>query len=40
MIEKKKQAIIGNIYDDLLSELNKYHIVLPIRMFLFKNYII
>ena len=40
MIEKKKQVIIGNIYDDLLSELNKYHIVLPIRMFLFKNYII
>ena len=40
MIEKKKQTIIGNIFDDLLSELNKYYIVLPIRMFLYKNYII
>ena len=39
-IEKKKQIIIGNIFDDLINELSKYQFVFPIRMFLYKSYII
>ena len=39
-VEKKKQIIIGNIFDDLMNELSKYKIVFPIRMFLYKSYII
>ena len=40
MAEKKKQIIIGNIFDDLLNELRKYNLVLPVRMFLYKNYVL
>ena len=39
-IEKNKQIFIGNIFDDLINELKKYNIVLPIRMFLYKNYVL
>lgn len=38
--EKKKEIIIGNIFDDLMNELSKYQIVFPIRMFLYKSYVI
>ena len=38
--EKRRQIIIQNIFDDLLTELNKYKIVLPIKIFLYKNYIL
>ena len=40
MIEKKKRIIFGNIFDDLMNELSKYQIVFPIRMFLYKSYVI
>ena len=40
ILEKKKQIIIGNIFYDLLNELSKYQFVFPIRMFLYKSYII
>ena len=39
-VEKKRQIIIQNIFDDLLTELNKYKIVLPVKIFLYKNYIL
>jgi hypothetical protein len=38
--EKKRQIIIGNIFDDLLNELKKSNIILPVKMFLYKNYIL
>ena len=38
--EKKRQIIIGNIFDILINEIKKYNIVLPIKMFLYKSYII
>ena len=38
--EKKKEIIIGNIFDDLMNELRKYNIILPVKMFLFKSYFI
>jgi hypothetical protein len=38
--EKKRQIIIGNIFDDLLNELKKNNIILPVKMFLYKNYIL
>ena len=38
-IIKKREIIIGNIFDALLNEVQKYKIVLPIKMFLYKNYI-
>jgi hypothetical protein len=31
--EKKRQIIIGNIFDILINEIKKYNIVLPIKMF-------
>ena len=40
IIEKKKQILIGNIFEDLLNELRKYSMVFPIRMFLYKSYIL
>ena len=39
-VEKRKQIIVCYIFDDLLKELIKYHIILPVKMFLYKNYII
>ena len=38
--DKNRQIIIQNIFDDLLTELNKYKIVLPVKIFLYKNYIL
>ena len=38
--EKKKEIIIGNIFDDLMNELRKYNIILPVKMFLFRSYFI
>lgn len=38
--EKRRQIIVCNIFDDLLKELKKYNIILPVKMFLYKNYII
>ena len=38
--EKKRQIIVGNIFDDLLNELKKNNIILPVKMFLYKNYIL
>ena len=38
--EKKKEIMIGNIFDDLMNELRKYNIILPVKMFLFKSYFI
>ena len=40
MNEKKKEIMIGNIFDDLMNELRKYNIILPVKMFLFKSYFI
>ena len=40
MNEKKKEIIIGNIFDDLMNELRKYNIILPVKMFLFRSYFI
>jgi hypothetical protein len=39
-IEKRKQIIASNVFYDLLKELKKYHIILPVKMFLYKNYIL
>ena len=39
-IEKKKQIIIERIFDNLLNELKKYSVVLPVKMLLYKNYIL
>ena len=39
-IEQKKQIIILNIFNNLLNELKKYNIVLPVKMLLYKNYIL
>lgn len=39
-IEKKRQIIISNILEQLLNQLQKYNIVLPVKMFLYKNYIL
>ena len=39
-IEKKRQNIISNIFEQLLNQLKKYSIILPVKMFLYKNYII
>ena len=39
-VEKRRQIIIQNIFDDLLTELHKYKIVLPVKIFLYKNYIL
>ena len=39
-LEKRRQIIVSNIFDDLLKELKKYHIELPVKMFLYKNYIL
>ena len=38
--EKKKEIMIGNIFDDLMNELRKYNIILPVKMFLFRSYFI
>ena len=38
--DKKRQKIIQNIFDDLLNELKKYSIILPVKMFLYKNYVL
>ena len=38
--EKKRQNIISNIFEHLLNQLQKYNIVLPVKMFLYKNYIL
>ena len=40
MNEKKKEIMIGNIFDDLMNELRKYNIILPVKMFLFRSYFI
>ena len=39
-VEKRRQNIITNIFNDLLNELKKYSIVLPVKMFLYKNYVL
>ena len=39
-IEKKRQIIVSNIFENLLDELKKYQIILPVKMFLYKNYIL
>ena len=39
-VAKKRQIIIQNIFEVLLTELNKYKIVLPVKIFLYKNYIL
>ena len=39
-IEKKKKIIISNIFENLLNELKKYQVILPVKMFLYKNYIL
>ena len=39
-VEKRRQKIIQNIFDDLLNELKKYSIILPVKMFLYKNYVL
>lgn len=38
--EKKKEIVIGNIFDDLINELRKYNINLPVKMFMFRSYFI
>ena len=38
--DRKKEIIIGNIFDDLMNELRKYNIILPVKMFLFRSYFI
>ena len=38
--EKKRQIIVADIFDDLLNELKKNNIILPVKMFLYKNYIL
>ena len=39
-VEKRRQIIIQNIFYDLLKELKKYNIALPVKIFLHKNYIL
>ena len=39
-IQKRKNIIITNIFYDLLIELRKYNIVLPVKMLLYKNYLL
>ncbi len=39
-IEKIKQIIVSNIFNDLLKQLKKYNIILPVKIFLYKNYIL
>ena len=39
-IEKKRKIIISSIFEQLLNQLKKYSIVLPVKMFLYKNYIL
>ena len=39
-IEKIRQIIVSNIFNDLLKELKKYNIILPVKIFLYKNYIL
>ena len=39
-INKKGQIIINNIFNSLLNELRKNNIILPVKMFLYKNYIL
>ena len=38
--DKRGQIIINNIFNSLLNELKKYHIVLPVKMFMYKNYVL
>jgi len=38
--EKKRQIIVCSVFEDLLNELKKYRIILPVKMFLYKNYIL
>ena len=39
-INKKGQIVINNIFNSLLNELRKNNIILPVKMFLYKNYIL
>ena len=39
-IEKKRQSIISNNFEQLLNQLKKYNIILPVKIFLYKNYIL